>query len=183
MDDIERIKKKIKSSKRYKSLRSTFTTSPVFQVTIDEYRNEIRSLFTTRRFRSLNPGGSDFDAKFLAAITQDQSTRSRMTEILAEVSAARRELNTLVEKFQEYAMVAYVDDLKAVGAAKERERFLNMIVRSILNYGSDLNNLAEEIDFYVKDIDKAGYAAKNLVEMMSVLYRRDGALPTIQKGK
>lgn len=181
MDDLTRIKKKIKGCKRYKALHQVFTTSSLFKVTVDEYRSEIRNLFKTRRFRALSTTSTNFDRDFQAAIIQDQSYRSRMVEITAEVGRARRALDNHIEKFIEYAAVTFASDLKAVGAAKERERFLNSIARRYVDYGAELQNLAEEIDFYVKDIDKAGYAAKNLVEVLSILYHRDGSLPSVNK--
>lgn len=182
MDDITRIKKKIKSHPRFTALQKVFRTSSLFKVTIEEHRREIRDLFKMRRFRTLSTSSNNFDKEFIAALVQDQSYRSRMVEITAEVGRARRALQNHIDKFVEFAAVAYAQDLKVVGAAKERERFLNGIVRRYVDYGEDLANLIEEMDYYIKDIDKAGYAAKNLVEILSIQYRRDGALPGIQKG-
>lgn len=177
MDDLTRIRKKIRKDKRFKSIKSIYKTNPLFQVTIDEYRDEIRTMFKIRIFRSLNTKSPNILNKLAEALVQDQSFRSRMTEILSQLVMAKKSLNDMAERFFDYASTEYARDLKAIGAAKERSSFVRDVLSEYFTYCENLDNLMMEIDIYVKDIDKAGYTAKNLIEVVDMLTYREGGIP------
>lgn len=178
MDDLERIRKKIRRDTRFKSIRTIYKTNTLFQITVDEYRKEIRDMFRIRQFRSLSVRSPQVLNKLAEAIVQDQSYRSRMTELLSQVHTARKTLIDMLSHFHDYALAEYGRDLKMLGAAKERSAFLNDVLSTYHSYCEDLDNLMLEIDTYIKDIDKAGYAAKNLVEVLHLMTLREGNLPT-----
>lgn len=180
-DDIKRIRLKIKDDKRYKRLRDIYKTSTLFQLTVPEYTKEVRQLFQIRGFRTFNVNGTNSLSKLASLIVEDQSYRSRMIEIYATVCSAIKSLDDMLSRFQDYATVTYARDLKAVGAAKERERMVRNVMSEYYKYKDDLELLRDEIDLYVKDIDKAGFALKNLVETLALIERREGTLPNSRK--
>ncbi|QZE58732.1 hypothetical protein pEaSNUABM28_00175 [Erwinia phage pEa_SNUABM_28] len=182
MDDLKRIRLKVKEDKRYKKLRDIYKTNDLFQLPLAEYQDEARQLFKIRKVRTLNVSG-DPNAlnKVAESIIQDQSYRSRMTEIMTHVHAASKLLNDMLERFQDYASVTYAKDLKAVGAAKERERCVRNIMAEYYRYADQLDLLKEELDLYIKDIDKCGFAYRALVDTMSLINQREYGLPNSRK--
>lgn len=173
MDNYTRLKKKIRSDERYKGVRKLFKTSEIFQLPLDEYRTEVRGLFKLRKIRSLSVNGSKALDRLAEAIVQDQSYRSRMTEIQAHLTESHRTLHDLLERFHHYATAEYARDLKAMGALKERSSAIVAILDPYLKYAQNTKLLMEEIDTYIKDIDKAGFAFKSLVDTLGLLTQRE----------
>lgn len=178
MTEIERFKKKIRQDKRYRGVRNLFKTSEIFQLPLDEYRSEVRSLFKLRKIRSFTISGTKSMDKLAESIVQDQSFRSRMTEIYAHLSESSRTLQDLLKRFHDYAVIEYARDLKVFGAAADRTAAIKSVLEPYLKYSDESRLLMEEIDMYLKDIDKAGFAFKSLVETLSLISQREYGLPT-----
>ena len=181
MDDLKRIRLKVKNDKRYKKLRDIYKTNDIFQQPLAELQDEARKLFKMRKVRTLNVSDPTALNKLAESIIQDQSYRSRMTEILTHIHTASKLLNDMLERFQDYATVTYAKDLKAVGAAKERERCIRNIMAEYYRYADSLELLKEELDLYIKDIDKCGFAFKALVDTMNIINQREYGLPNVRK--
>ncbi|AXG67212.1 hypothetical protein MPK70_gp171 [Erwinia phage pEa_SNUABM_33] len=181
MDDLKRIRLKVKNDKRYKKLRDIYKTNDIFQQPLAELQDEARKLFKMRKVRTLNISDPTALNKLAESIIQDQSYRSRMTEILTHIHTASKLLNDMLERFQDYATVTYAKDLKAVGAAKERERCIRNIMAEYYRYADSLDLLKEELDLYIKDIDKCGFAFKALVDTMNIINQREYGLPNVRK--
>ncbi len=181
MDDLFRLRRKIKEDKRYKAVRKLFKTSDLFQLPISEYRSEVRDLFKMLKFRSLTVNGNKALDKLAEAVVQNQSYRSRMTEIYAHLTESTRTLDRLLDRFMDYATVTYARDLKAVGAAKERSSAIRAVMETYYKYADEARLLTEEIDLYMKDIDKAGFAAKALVDTLALINQREYGLPNARK--
>ncbi|QZE57379.1 hypothetical protein MPK71_gp170 [Erwinia phage pEa_SNUABM_1] len=181
MDDLKRIRIKVKNDKRYKKLRDIYKTNAIFQQPLAELQDEARKLFKMRKVRTLNISDPSALNKLAESIIQDQSYRSRMTEILTNIHTASKLLNDMLERFQDYASVTYAKDLKAVGAAKERERCVRNIMAEYYRYADSLEQLKDEIDLYIKDIDKCGFAFKALVDTMNIINQREYGLPNSRK--
>ncbi|AXG66885.1 hypothetical protein HOU08_gp159 [Dickeya phage vB_DsoM_JA29] len=177
MDDLSRIRLKVKDDKRYKKIRALFKTEDLFQLPLAQYSQEVDDLFAMRKVRSLSVSSPKALDKLAESVVQDQSYRSRMTEILAILSESYKTLTDLLSRFQDYVTVAYGNDLKAIGAAKERERAVKNIMADYYRYCDNLGSLIAKIDLYVKDIDKAGYAFKTLVDTLGLINQREYGLP------
>ncbi|AQT28644.1 hypothetical protein YOLOSWAG_164 [Erwinia phage vB_EamM_Yoloswag] len=182
MDDVKRIRLKIKEDKRYKNVRNLFKTNSMFQLPVAEYQSEARNLFSMRKVRTLTLDANPKSLNKLAeSIVQDQSYRSRMTEILATVKTAKKLLDDTLDRFQDYATVTYARDLKALGAAKERERAVRNVMSAYYKYSDDLSLLIDEIELYIKDIDKAGFAFKSMVDTLNIINQREFNIPNSRK--
>ncbi|UAW53284.1 hypothetical protein pEaSNUABM30_00166 [Erwinia phage pEa_SNUABM_30] len=181
MDDLKRIRIKVKNDKRYKKLRDIYKTNDIFQQPLAELQEEARRLFKMRKVRTLNISDPQALNKVAESIIQDQSYRSRMTEIMTHIHTASKLLNDMLERFQDYASVTYAKDLKAVGAAKERERCVRNIMAEYYRYADQLELLKEELDLYIKDIDKCGFAYRALVDTMNIINQREYGLPNSRK--
>ncbi|QZE57044.1 hypothetical protein MPK67_gp171 [Erwinia phage pEa_SNUABM_32] len=181
MDDLKRIRIKVKNDKRYKKLRDIYKTNDIFQQPLAELQDEARKLFKMRKVRTLNISDPQALNKVAESIIQDQSYRSRMTEIMTHIHTASKLLNDMLERFQDYASVTYAKDLKAVGAAKERERCVRNIMAEYYRYADQLELLKEELDLYIKDIDKCGFAYRALVDTMNIINQREYGLPNSRK--
>ncbi|QYW03134.1 hypothetical protein pEaSNUABM14_00174 [Erwinia phage pEa_SNUABM_14] len=181
MDDLKRIRLKIKDDKRYKKVRDIFKTNDLFQLPLAEYQEEARKLFKMRKIRTLNISDTNALSKVAESIIQDQAYRSRMTEILTTIHSASKLLNDMLERFQDYASVTYAKDLKAVGAAKERERCVRNVMVEYYRYADNLETVVAELDLYIKDIDKCGFAYRALVDTLNIINQREYGLPNSRK--
>ncbi|QZE56032.1 hypothetical protein pEaSNUABM52_00174 [Erwinia phage pEp_SNUABM_52] len=181
MDDLKRIRLKVRANKRYAKLRDIYKTNSLFQMPLGEYQEEARKLFKMRKVRTLNISDPNALSKVAESIIQDQSYRSRMTEIITHVSAASKLLKDMLERFQDYASVEYAKDLKSIGAAKERERCIRNIMAEYYRYADQLQMLLEELDLYIKDIDKCGFAYRALVDTLGLINQREYGLPNSRK--
>ena len=181
MDDLKRIRVKVKADSRYKKLRDIYKTNAIFQMPLAEFQEEARKLFKMRKVRTLNVSDPNALNKIAESIIQDQSYRSRMTEIMTHIHTASKLLNDMLERFQDYASVTYAKDLKAVGAAKERERCVRNIMAEYYRYADNLEQLKDELDLYIKDIDKTGFAYRALVDTMNLITQREYGLPNSRK--
>ena len=178
ISDLERVKSKIKGCKRYKGMIDIMETDERFQIPVGGYTNEIRTMFKMRKFRSLNVNDPVFTRKFAESIIQDQSYRSRITEMLTQCYAAKRALDRLVSIFYDYAIVEFNKDLRILSTQKERDSLLKTLLNRFNKYVEELDTFIQEADYYVKDIDKAGYSAKNIAEVYAIVFKREGSVPS-----
>ncbi len=174
---VQRLRIKIRENKRYLGITNVFQTDERFSISVDKYTEEVRTMFKLRKFRSLDVNSPKFTRQFAEAIIQDQSYRSRMTEMLTQCHSAKRALDRLVDVFYDYAIVEYAADLKIFGTQKEREAFLNTMMKKFKKYTDDLDTFIVETDYYIKDIDKAGYSAKNIAEVYAIVFKKEGNIP------
>lgn len=181
VDDVTRIRLKVKDDTRYKKIRKLFKHEDLYQLPLDEYSREVDDLFAIRKVRSITINAPNALDKLAESIVQDQSSRSRMTEILAILTASHKDLNDLLSRFQDYVAVAYANDLKVLSTAKERERCVKNIMAEYYRYSDNLSTLIGKIDFFIKDIDKAGYAFKSLVDTLGLINQREYGLPNSRK--
>lgn len=174
LDDLSRLRAKIKADSRYKKLKSVYTTNKAFDLPIDSFRADMQGLFKLRKFRDLDTRSPTFIQSLNEAYVQDLSYRSRMTETFATFNNARMYMDRLVDAFSDYVHSAYSNDLKIVGAAKERERFVATMLRPMLDYKAQLERACAEIELYVKDIDKAGFGATSMANAQVMLSKNGG---------
>lgn len=174
MDDISRLRSKIKLNPRYKKFAALVRTERMFDIPFEKYRADIRNLFALRKFRSLDTSKPTFIHDLNTAYVQDLSYRSTMTEMLATATAARIRMTRLLDALEFYLHSKYAQDLKAVGAAKERERFIMSVLRKHYDFLSNVEILISEIDLYIKDIDKSGFGATSMANTQVILSKNGG---------
>ena len=177
ISDLERVKSKIKGCKRYKGMLDLYATDERFSLPVDSFVQEARTMFKMRKFRQLNVDDPKFTRRFAESIIQDQSYRSRMTEMLTQCYASKRALDRLLDVFHDYALVEFAKDLRVLGTQKERDALINTLLNRFQKYTSSLDAFIQEVDYYVKDIDKAGYTAKNIAEVYAIVFKKEGSIP------
>lgn len=174
MADMDRIRSKIKADPRFKKIRSIVKTNQMFRFSVQDYRSEAANMFRLRRFRDLDTDSVSFIKDLNKAYSQDLSYRSRMTEMYVACNSARGLLNRLLTAFYDYAIIEYYADLKSVGTAEERKRFLSSILRTQQDLISEYDLMCEELDFYMKDIDKCGFGATSMANTQVMLSKNGG---------
>jgi hypothetical protein len=174
MADIDRIRSKIKADPRFKKIRSIVKTNRVFNFSVVDYQEEAARMFKMRRFRDLDTDSATFIRDLNKAYSQDLSYRSRMTEMYVACNSARGYLNRLLSAFYDYAIMEYYSDLKSVGTAEERKRFLSSILRTQQDLIQSYDMVCEELDFYMKDIDKCGFGATSMANTQVMLSKNGG---------
>ena len=178
LTDVERLRKKIKRDPKYQAIANVFQTDERFQIPVEGYVTEVRTMFKMRKFRSLDVNSPTFMRRFAEAIIQDQSYRSRMTEMLTQCFAAKRSLDRMLDIFGDYVLVEYSPELKMMSTAKERDAFIKGMTRRFEKYSAAIDGFLQEVEYYVKDIDKAGYSAKNIAEVYAIVFKKEGNIPS-----
>ena len=57
------------------------------------------------------------------------------------------------------------------------DAFIRMVLAKFQKYLDRLDDFIFETDALIKDIDKAGFAAKNVAEVFNIVFQREGKLP------
>ena len=177
LSNLDRVRRKIRSDPKYKAIKNVYATDARFQIPVDGYRDEVRTMFKMRTYRGLTVNSPNFFRKFGESVLQDQSYRSRMTEMLTECYGSKRALERLLAAFTDYISVEYAKDLKPIGTIKDRDAFIRMVLAKFQKYLDRLDDFIFETDALIKDIDKAGFAAKNVAEVFNIVFQREGKLP------
>jgi hypothetical protein len=81
-----------------------------------------------------------------------------------------------VDNLHDFLIIENSQRLKIFGTIKERDRFMQAVLRNFYEYLREIETLLLEIDYMVTDIDKAGYAAKNMVDLYSVIFKNEGRI-------
>lgn len=171
--EISRVKKKIKKDSRFKQMKVNLE-SPRFNIPFDTWRKELKFKHGQRRLSKIKTSDANFGKKMLKAVQIETSTRSRFTEMKVMCTEIERSMKGALEYFGDYILLTYGSDLKIFGTVKERQKFIEGLLRPFKEYLEKLTSLSSEITLYVEDIDKAGFATKHMVDIYCVIFKNEG---------
>ena len=160
--------KDLKDDARVTRLRETFTTLPIFNINVRQLTDEIASTHKIREVRRLNSQEPGFLTQLLKANTDDQATRSRMTEILVECGRAISKLDKTLDYLTQYLITTYTYELRAFKTKEERQYIIHAVLRQFRDYMADVQSLKDTALLIVSDIDKAAWSMKLSVAVMQI---------------
>jgi hypothetical protein len=130
---------------------------------------EAKSLHAGRTSRTLHT--SDIGPKMLTeALFKDLSYRARMVELRVNVSDKRDRLHTTVDVVRRYLMHRYGEKL-GLKSQVSRRQFFDTLFREGIETMARMQSISEMLDMFIKDIDQAGYALKNAVALLQLVYK------------
>ena len=166
--DVSAVVNALKADKRVLRLKSNFDTKAIFNLDTARLYDEILSYHKIREIRRLNPQEPKFLEHLLKANTDDQTYRSRMTEIMVECGRANSVLEKSVDYLTQYFITAYSPELKSYRTAVERAYVIKAALKPFYDYINEVTSVKEAALMVVKDIDTAAWSLKLSVSIMQM---------------
>lgn len=170
---IDNLRSKLVKDKRYKKLKATFSTSDLFQIPFDEYKDELKTLHKLRTVHKLKVNHPNFGRNLSEAAIKDSANRHRYSEILVVAIEANTTLSKMLESFESYFLIRYAQDIKILRTKEERKSFIKAVMSKMHRYLDDTDELIRIIRILIEDIDKTGYTLKHLVDAYAIYAKRD----------
>lgn len=140
------------------------------RVTITKFVIEARSLHGARTMRTLK-GTAPSSDKVYDAIVRDAATRSRLVEMEIALLVERDLLKSAMAAVSAHLQSSY--DLGELARTLTDKRTL---IKKILKRGhsllDEMESAKDALDLIIKDIDQAGFAARNMVEIIKLRVER-----------
>jgi len=174
-EEISRVRRKIKKDKRYKQMDAALELNRD-KIQTKAWRNEMKVNHQTRSVGKLRVKDPNFFKKMAKACAFEVAARSRLAEMAVVCSEIERSLKSHLDHFSDYVMLTYSADLKLFSTIKERTKLIDTILRDFHTYLDDITSLRTQIYIYIEDIDKTGYAVKNMVSVFEVVIRNEGRI-------
>ena len=171
--ELNRVKKKIRSDKRFKQMKSVLELNRD-RIKTEAWRKEMKLNHQERSVGKLKVKDPNFFKKMAKACAFEVAARSRLAEMAVVCSDIERALDSHLKHFSDYVMLTYSADLKLFSTIKERTKLIDSILRPFNEYLDDISSLKTQIYIYIEDIDKTGYAVKNMVSVFEVVIRNEG---------
>jgi hypothetical protein len=167
----------LKDSLRESSEYQTFTRivkTVRATLIIDKILKEAEFLHQNRKSRSLHARKlSALDLQ--EAILNDMANRSRLTELRSLLSRQYELLGTAIETIKRHIRFHHRDDVDELAPkVGDKTALIDMILQSPLKTKSEIAGASEVLDIYIKDIDQAGYALRNSVDLLKLILDRRG---------
>lgn len=169
--DIKAVRSLVRADQKYKRFKKAAQSNPNLVLPFEDLHDELRRLHSTRQVRVLSRRDVDFTATVIDAMLQDQSTRSRCTEILASCISISGTFAETLNNLRDYLMLEYGGNIGTRTTKEERKQFMVSLLRPFYRYLHDVSQLQEHARYVIDDIDKAGFTYRNLIEGIKLLGR------------
>lgn len=175
MEPSDIAKRKLRKDSRYVTFRALIDADSKFELPLDDWREEARLLHKSRTVKKLSGSNTNFARSLVKAAAQEASVRSRFTEMLVQTNTAHRQLKQHLEALFDWLTVQYSYELSQVGkTVKEREAFVTNTLRPYYKLMDNSDNFLQELAFYIKDIDQAGYSIRAMADVFGAIFKAEG---------
>ena len=171
--EVKRIKRKIKKDDRFKALKENLD-SERFNIPFDTWRKELKFNHSQRTLTKLKTSDPKFGKKVIKSTQREMSTRSRCVEMKVMCTQIERSMKSALDYFEDYLLLEYSVELKHFGTVKERQKFVQGLLRPFQEYLDKVISMNAEIQVYIDDIDKAGYGLKAMVDVFVTIFKTEG---------
>ncbi len=173
---VKSVVAKIKKDSRLLRLHNAFNDLPYYNLHVEELYDEIKRLHKLRLIRTMKPSDRDYVKKLVEASAQDQSTRSRLSEIRITTIKAVRSLESAVSSLKDYLIVEYSTDLSFVRTKGERENIIDTLLSKYKKYIDAVNSVSEQCLVVIEDIDKAAWSLKLQLDALQMTNRPERSI-------
>ncbi len=170
---IKEVVKEIKNDERYKRLRKSFDTLPMYQLPTDQLLSEVETLHKMREIRRLNSLDPGFTDALIKANTNDQSCRGRLTEIIMTCVKASSSLEDAIVALRYHLLLKYSDQLRSYRTKEERVQVVNKVLQPFMKYTQKIGTLKEITQLVVSDIDKGAWSLRTSIEAVQLHVSRE----------
>jgi hypothetical protein len=139
------------------------------EIDLEHIKLEVETIQRQRPSRKLytykKSGGMADTKRIWDALEFELQARTRLVELASKVHFQLDVLDTTISTVSDWLISAYYSDLKIA----DRKIQVHNKTRGSRTLLSELKSLASNIDRVIEDIDKAGYAFRNIVELVKLL--------------
>lgn len=167
---VKRVVELLRADKRYKRLLDTFNTASIYNIPLETLIEEVKRIHSLREIRRLSPRDADFVDKLINANTHDQSSRSRLTEILIQCVHVTLKLTNATDALKQHFLLEYSDQLRQFRTKEERIMVLNIALRKFRTYIDNVENLKALTELVISDIDKGGWSLRNSIQALQATH-------------
>lgn len=171
--DLQRVRKTIRKDPRFKKMKQVLELNRD-RIKTDAWRKEMKLNHQQRSVGNLSVKDPRFHKKMASACMFEVAARSRLAEMAVVCSEIEQVLKNHLKHFADYVLLSYSAELKVFSTIKERTKLIDTILRPFEEYLDDISSLKTQIYIYIEDIDKTGYAVKNIVSVFEVVIRNEG---------
>lgn len=108
-------------------------------------------------------------ASLLEAQTAETTARSRLTEIHVTLSRDHEQMVTVLEQAEKFFLHRFRTRLQEeYSTDAARRRFIERLLSDFEGQCSEFRSAVQTVKLYIEDIDKSGYAIRNLVELLKM---------------
>ncbi len=169
----------VRDDERVQSLNNLFTLDKAYHIDIDGFRADARMLHKMRPLRKLDGDnaieGRGFAKKLVKAVATEVANRGSLTEMLTQAQSVRYRLRKHLESLEEYLLVTYGIEISAAHkTVKDRDAFISTQLRTYFKHLDEVDNLVAELEYYITDIDKAGYSVRAMTDIFRAVFVTEG---------
>jgi hypothetical protein len=154
--------------KQYRRIVKTIKES----IDLDKLDTELRNLHAGRSSRRLYGKTPSADALINASL-QDSSNRSRMAEIRVEVTRQLGILEVATSTIKKHILNEFREHTVGLRTKGERVAFADQYLVRGLQFQDQLSNFTTRADFLIKDIDQTGFALRNALQCLELIYQKN----------
>lgn len=176
MSDLkEQIKEAVKESKPYRKYRKILRRIE-HQLDLRELEQEIKNLHFSRPIRMLKP--TEVNQKtMIEACLKEVQARARLVEIRTSLLEHKGTLDELVGAVRKFLQTEYADILSKMFKSRvDRKEYFGRFFRGADEFMTEMDYLLKTIQYYVDDIDQAGYKCTNMTSLLEMIYNRGKVL-------
>ena len=170
--DVSKVVEKLKADKRVQRLFTMFDELPLYKLPLKQLRDEIETIHSARSVRFLNQHDPKFIEKIIDASIDDTAKRSRLVEMSVQCFKSGNSMSEAVERMRQYLITTYSDDIYFARTKDERLFIVDMVLSPLLKFVAQTQAISKMADEVIKDIDKAGYSLKLIVDAYQIHYGR-----------
>ncbi len=171
--NTKRVVDLMRKDKRYKRLLETFNTASLYNIPREKLIAEAKQIHELREVRRLNVRDADYVDNLLNANARDQSSRSRLTEILISCVHVTEQLKRAIDALKDHLFIEYSAHLKSFRTKEERQQVMNIALRKFVKYVEDIRILHQLCEIVIGDIDKAGWSMRAAIEALKITRNRE----------
>lgn len=158
----------IKEDQQYLQFRTVLKTV-AGKVSLDDILDEARVIHSNRPARTLYKAKLEPTTIFQAA-AYDVNARARLVEIRAQLYRQKSVIDNATTKMRTYLATQYATAIRNKGSTQqERKVTLDRILARAMEMVAEFDDTLEQLDSYIKDIDQAGFAIRNITEVLKLL--------------
>lgn len=177
--DHEEMLKRLKKLPAVKALLDEFSKNPAWRIDFNAHRKELINLHVARPIKSMNLRKTRQIDNVIDANVTDQSTRSRLVEILVTCAKIRNEITKQLEYVKEMLLIKYGSRLP-VRSRSDKDNFVYYgVFGPVYKFLTDIEQLEAEIQLVIDDIDQAAYTINRLVHLVEIQFGFAGKERTV----
>ena len=164
----------VKTDTKLKRLQEVLASGVFTTIDPVSLSKELIGLHTTKSVSQLS-----FDrisarpAKVLAAaLLSNQGYRSRAVAIKIDCFEISKKLEERIETASKYLLVRYNNQLSEFKTAKDKQAAVDLVLEDFLKLNKKLESTMYVADRVIDDLDKAGWAIKNVIDLFNLQAKR-----------